>query len=76
MELKQLEILFAAGYLTSATAAKYPLSDKWALQFARKSAPDIVMSSQRSEVRLFKTIDAAFNAARSVGFIKIMIDGS
>jgi len=76
MELKELEILFSVGELSSATIVKYPLSNSWALQFSRKKESGIVMSSQRSDVRLFKTIDAAFNAARSVRFIKVMVDGS
>jgi hypothetical protein len=76
MELNELKILFHAGNLTGVNIIKYPMSVEWALEFTRKSFSPALLSSQRSEVRLFKTLDAAFRVAHKLGFIKVTVDAS
>lgn len=76
MELKELNVLFGAGRLASASILKFPMSDHWVLQINQKSGAPVMLSSQRSDVRLFRTIDAAFKVARDIGFIKVSVESS
>ena len=76
MQHKELALLFEAGNLTAASIVRYPMGNQWALQFKRKGGSPVVMSSQRSEVRLFKTLDSAFSAAKQLGFLTATITKS
>lgn len=75
MLLSELQLLFEAGQLKSCLAVRYALSNEWCLQFDRKGAGPVLMNAQRISPRRFKTLDAAFKAAREVGFIKMEVHG-
>jgi hypothetical protein len=76
MELKELKMLFHAGNLTGVCIVIYPMTIEWAIQVSRRSDTPVYMSSQRSDVRLFKSLDAVFKAVRELGFKKATLDAS
>lgn len=75
MLLSELKLLFDSGQLKSCVAVHHALSSEWCLQFDRKGSEPVLMDAQRISPRTFKTLDAAFKAAREVGFIKLEVCG-
>ena len=73
MLLSESKLLFDSGQLKSCMAVHHALSFEWCLQFDRKGTEPVFMDAQRVSLRIFKTLDAAFKAAREVGFIKIEV---
>lgn len=73
MLLRDLKLLFDAGTLRSAKIVPAN-NDYWNLKVEMKEdKDDLVMSSQRADKRIFKTIDAAYSAAVSIGFKEVRI---
>lgn len=70
MKENELRLLFDSGRLKSASIVPYLLSNEWCLQLELKDADQVLMDAQRSSPRRFKTLDAAFKAAKSLGFQK------
>ena len=76
MQEGELRTLFHCGDLKTAAILKIPLTEYWCLQFSRKSGAPILLDSQRVSPRRFKTLDAAFASANSIGFTKATIEAS
>jgi hypothetical protein len=71
VELNEMQAVFNAGGLVSATIVKAPLVGGYILIVKTKSGQDKAMTAQRDkngEPRGFKTIDAAVASAVKVGF--------
>ena len=75
MQASELKILFHAGQLKSCTAVNHIMSDEWCLQFERKKGDVVLMNAQRVSPRRFKTLDAAYKAARDIGFLSMGVNG-
>lgn len=62
---------FERGLIASAWLERQPLSDDWVLYFKsqlRNDATLIFVATREREVRLFKSLDAALNILRQIGF--------
>jgi hypothetical protein len=68
MQEGQLRVLFECGDLKSVAIVGVPMSSAWCLQFTRKNGQQLLLDSQRTAPRCFKTLDAAFSSALSLGF--------
>lgn len=68
MQESELRILFDSGDLKTAAIVNVPMSRDWCLQFTRKNGQEVLLDSQRVTPRRFKTLDAAFSSALSLGF--------
>lgn len=66
-ELKDIKILMENGSLKSATVS--PLFGGWSLTvFGKNKKEQYALHTQRGDIRTFKTIDAAFNVIKELGF--------
>lgn len=68
MDEKQLSILFKEGVLMSATLVSNPMGKGYLLQFNSRTGDVYMLSSFRSDARIFKTFDLAARVAQSIGF--------
>ncbi|HID7945550.1 TPA: hypothetical protein ACXIEZ_006604 [Pseudomonas aeruginosa] len=62
---------FERGLIASAWLERQPLSDDWVLFFRsqlRTDATMVFVATREREVRLFKSLDAALNILRQIGF--------
>lgn len=75
MQVKELKTLFDAGCLVSAIITPIPMFKTYQLIFKQKKGPDIILESQRDNIREFKSTDAAINTARGIGFRQITFEG-
>ncbi len=70
-------LMFDTGTFPKAIVARVPMaSDGYHLhlvKFSRNSETEII-EKQRGGYRIFKTIDAAVNTAREIGFKRIEVD--
>jgi len=73
MQEAEVRLLFECGDLKTATITQVPLVDGWCLQFSRKGGGCELLDSQRVSPRVFKTLDAAFQAANRVGFREAVV---
>lgn len=76
MELKEMQTVFDAGGLTSATIARAPMMNGYILIVKNKKGTDHVMTAQRDTrgvPRSFKTIDAAAANAKKIGFESVTV---
>ncbi len=63
-------LLFDSGSLTSAYAAPAVVSAGWILHFKAKGKV-YVLSSQRDDLRVFKSADAVISTANKIGFKEV-----
>lgn len=63
MQIKELKLLFSTGTLKQCTVVPIPMGSGYYLQ-----VDEHVLEIQRDGNREFKSIDAACNAARTIGF--------
>ena len=68
MKENELRLLFESGRLQAAAIVPYLLTSEWCLQLEIKGSSPVLMDAQRSSPRRFKSLDAAFKAAKSLGF--------
>jgi len=76
MELKQLQVVFDAGGLKSATIASAPMGAGYILIVKDVHKKEHMMTSQRDETqqpRVFKSIDAAVANAAKIGFRELKV---
>lgn len=74
-ELKDIELLMAAGALKSATASHQPMFGGWTLIFnGKKKDEHYQLHTQRGEARMFKTLDAVAKLVKKVGFADFTVD--
>ena len=77
MQEATAKLMFDAGTFSKAIVAPVSMaSDGYHLhlvKFSRNSETEII-EKQRSGYRIFKTIDAAVNTARTIGFKRIEVD--
>lgn len=76
MELKQLQTVFDAGGLKSATVASAPMQDGYILIVKDIHKKEQMMTSQRAEKkqpRVFKSIDAAVTNAGKIDFREVKV---
>jgi hypothetical protein len=67
MELRELKLLFDSGALREAHIVR--LFDAWTLECTRPGRDSVTMTTSRTgDIRRFKSLDAAYEAARAVGF--------
>ena len=73
VDLKEAQLLFEAGALNAAEAAKAPLRDSgWILLLWQdKRSEPLQLAAQRDDLRLFKSADAVISTARKIGFRSI-----
>lgn len=76
MQESELRTLFECGDLKSVSILKIPMTEHWYLQFSRKSGPEVLLDSQRTSPRRFKTLDAAFSTAETIGFRRACVDSA
>ena len=76
MEEKEAGIRFDAGEFSKALVVSAPLDEGlWLLQLNyKRGSRFVIIEKQRGGERLFKTIDAACNAARKIGFRSITVN--
>ena len=70
MEQKDLKLLFDSGVLTKAHIVRAFMSDGYYLRFDRKGKLDPVFVTTRrgDDPRVFKTVEAVFEASKNIGF--------
>lgn len=73
MQEAETKLLFDNGILTAAEIVRSPLSDSWIIQLHLKKGAPVNLDSQRSSPRSFKTLDAAFHVAHSIGFREVKV---
>ena len=82
MRLDQLRLLFEAGDLQSCTLYPAPLepgpAPRWSLHVKRRNGALVVLCLNRKragalQARVFHSLDAAFQAAREIGFIEVRV---
>jgi hypothetical protein len=82
MRLDQLRLLFDAGNLKSAEIVPAPMEPgpvpRWCCQFDQRNGVKVSLELNRKrhgshQVRIFNTLDAAFSACRSVGFLEVKV---
>jgi len=66
MQLSDIKLLFQNGVLRDAYIL--PLFGDWTIEITRHAGESITLETQRGAVRHFKTLDAAFEGVKSVGF--------
>lgn len=84
MRLDQLRLLFEAGDLQTALILPAVLdaaaAPRWELHVKRRNGALVALCLNRKrngaeQVRIFNTLDAAFQAARDIGFIEVRVRG-
>lgn len=84
MRLDQLRLLFEAGDLQSCTLLPAPLepgpAPRWTLHVKRRNGALVALCLNRKKLgaeqqRVFHSLDAAFQAAREIGFIEVRVRG-
>jgi hypothetical protein len=73
---QQAKWLFDEGGLAKAQIVPAPMGAGWHLQLVRfsKAADVEVLERQRGGWRVFKSIDAAVNAAQAIGFRRVEVE--
>ncbi|SHI28767.1 hypothetical protein [Ferrimonas marina] len=74
MQEAELKQRFDDGALKQATATPVPMASKgWHLVLTDKKSRQVVLQRQRGQEREFSTLDAAFSAARRIGFREMTV---
>jgi hypothetical protein len=71
MTEKDLKILFEQGVLVSIALVSNPMSAGMNLEVSTKNGKQYAISSKREDRRVFKSYEAAFKVAKSIGFKNI-----
>jgi hypothetical protein len=82
MRLDQLRLLFEAGDLQSCILLPAPLEPgpepRWSLHVKRRNGALVALCLNRKRAgalqeRVFHSLDAAFQAAREIGFVEVRV---
>lgn len=82
MRLDQLRLLFEAGDLQSCLLLPAPLepgpAPRWSLHVKRRNGALVALCLNRKRAgalqeRVFYSLDAAFQAAREIGFVEVRV---
>jgi membrane protein CcdC involved in cytochrome C biogenesis len=77
MQEATAKLMFDAGTFSKAIVVPVPMMSSGyhlhLVKFSKNSGTEII-EKQRSGYRIFKTIDAAVNTARAIGFKRIEVD--
>lgn len=68
---------FERGLIATSWLERQPLSDDWVLFFASKLRTDstlVLVATREREVRQFRSLDAALNMLRQIGFQAYRLD--
>ena len=68
MEIDQVQLLFEGGKLSEAIMEPSPTGNGWLLEFRAQDGELIKLTTHGGEERLFRSLDAATNTARRIGF--------
>lgn len=72
-KISKVKDLFSYKVLTDAMIVPQPMCDGWLLQFRDNESRLLTLETDRGQIRIFKTIDAAFKTAQEVGFQSVKV---